>query len=130
MDEKEGLNVSVKPNEVLFSDADKEVSKSVKDEFYLSIAPYVNQTHDCFYHNLISCRGELVNEKMHIKIVDEKEKIVFDEEVTTYANGFYGMWLKKDMVANMEVTYDNKTVSTRITTDEDAPTCLTTLHLE
>lgn len=130
LDEKAGLNVSVKPNAVIFSDENEETSRSIKDEFYLSIAPYINQTHDCFYHNLISCRGELVNTKMHVKIVDEKENIIFDKDITTYENGFYGFWLEKDMEGKIEVTYDDKTVSSKITTNEDAPTCLTTLHLE
>lgn len=35
---------------------------------YVSIAPYVDTTHDCFYHSLTSCRGELGNEEVDVKI--------------------------------------------------------------
>lgn len=36
--------------------------------FYLSIAPYINQTHPCTNHNLVTCRGELKNQTFDVYI--------------------------------------------------------------
>lgn len=130
LDETEGLNVSIKPSEIIFSDQEEEVSKSINDEFYLSIAPYIKSSHDCFHHNLISCRGELANQKIHVRILDDNGKSLFDKDVKTYSNGFYGIWLPKDIVGTIRVTYGDKMAQSPISTSTDDPTCLTTLKLE
>ena len=41
-----------------------------EDRFYLSVAPYVDQTHDCFHHSLTTCKGELTSTDVQVQIVD------------------------------------------------------------
>src|SRR5690554_5808136 len=51
---------SIRPHELVLSDGEQEVLLQMpQDSFYLSVAPYVDQTHDCFYHSLTTCQGEL-----------------------------------------------------------------------
>src|SRR5690606_26802114 len=46
------LSASVEPDRVIFTQGDETAEASVPtDQFYLAIAPYRSQTHDCFYHN-------------------------------------------------------------------------------
>ena len=36
------------------------------DKFYLSFAPYLENTHECYTHNLVSCSGELKNQTFDV----------------------------------------------------------------
>lgn len=33
--------------------------ETTPDEFYVSVTPYLEQTHDCFFHSRTTCLGEL-----------------------------------------------------------------------
>ena len=49
---------SVRPTELLLSDGtDEQVLPMPDDKFYLSIAPFVDSTHDCFFHSLGTCQA-------------------------------------------------------------------------
>ncbi|MDN5570814.1 MAG: CueP family metal-binding protein, partial [Propionibacteriaceae bacterium] len=100
-----------------------------EDRFYLSIAPYETRTHDCFNHSLATCQGELVEQPVRVTITGEDGTVLVDEEATTYSNGFVAFWLPRHIGATVEVTADGKTGSTSIRTDDDSPTCLTTVQL-
>ena len=52
-----------------------------------------------------------------------------DEVRTTFANGFTGFWLPRDIDGTLRVTYGGKSGETAISTAAKAPTCLTTLRL-
>lgn len=96
------------------------------DKFYLSFAPYENTVHPCGTHSLASCRGELMNVPVHATITDDKGAVILDETVQTMANGFVGVWLPKNINANLQVAYNGKTVTAPISTFANSDTCLTT----
>jgi hypothetical protein len=125
------LMASVRPNELVVSSGEEKVNLGLpQDKFYLSIAPYVSRTHDCFYHSLTTCKGELAGQEVQVQIVDQtNNKVLVDEVRTTFANGFVGFWLPRDIEGSLRVSYDGKVGQTKISTGHDAPTCLTTLRL-
>lgn len=125
------LMASVRADEVQLSDAEQqETTVSLpEDEFYLSLAPYLDQTHECYYHSLTTCQGELGGEEIDVRITDDSGKVLVDEQVTTFDNGFIGFWLPADIDALVEVDYNGSTGSEQISTDADGATCVTTLHL-
>lgn len=58
------LIASVRADELLLSSGDQEVVVDLPDnQTYVSIAPYLTSTHDCFYHSLTTCLGELRDRK-------------------------------------------------------------------
>lgn len=127
------LIASVRPGQLLLSDDQgREASLALPDdEFYLSVAPYVSQTHECFHHSLTTCRGELANTPVHVTVTDgDSGAVVVDEDLTTFDNGFVGLWLPRGIEATLTITSDGRSATTAISTsgDED-PTCLTTLEL-
>ncbi|HEU0041444.1 MAG TPA: CueP family metal-binding protein [Jiangellaceae bacterium] len=125
------LMASVRPSEVVVSSGDEQFNLEIPDDrFYLSVAPYVDQTHDCFHHSLTTCKGELASEEVRVQVVDETSgKVLVDEMRTTFENGFVGLWLPRDIEGTLTVTYDGKVGEVDFATDTDAPTCLTTLQL-
>lgn len=127
----EDMMASIRPGELMVSAGGDEFSLGIpEDRFYLSVAPYVDQTHDCFHHSLTTCKGELPSTYMQVEIVDEtNDKMLVDEIRTTFENGFAGFWLPRNIEGTMRVTYDGKTGVAEFATDQDAPTCLTTLQL-
>ena len=66
------LMASVRVDELQLSGAEQELALDLpEDRFYLSVAPYVNQTHDCYFHSLTTCQGELAGEDVEVTIVDD-----------------------------------------------------------
>lgn len=122
---------SVREDEVLISDgAEQEVAVDLpEDEMYVSIAPYVDRTHECYYHSLATCQGELVEEPVAVTITDEDGTVLVEEDATTYTNGFVGYWLPKDISGTIEVEYEDRTGSVPFSTGEGDPTCITTLQV-
>ena len=127
-DRDSGLAASVTYDEVALADDDGEAVLPL-DEFYLSVAPFSTTTHDCFHHSLTGCQGELVNEPLQVRITDDAGKVLVDEEVATYDNGFVGFWLPKDITGTLEVSSGRGTAVQPFSTSADSPTCLTTLQL-
>lgn len=124
------LGASVQPDELLLMDEDTELTMPLPDDlFYLSVAPYVSSTHDCYHHSLGTCQGELAGQEMQVMITDDSGEVLVDEEVTTYTNGFAGFWLPKGSSGTIEVDYDGRSGVAEFSTDDDDPTCLTTLQL-
>ena len=124
------LAASVRYDEVLLSDGTIEASMPLDgDEFYLSIAPYETTTHECYFHNLGTCRGELAEADVKVTITTDSGEVLVDEDATTYANGFVGFWIPKDLAGVVVVTKDGKRAESRFSSDAEGPTCLTTLQL-
>ncbi|MGW9557387.1 CueP family metal-binding protein [Nocardiopsis sp. NPDC055551] len=127
------LMASVRPGSLLLSDTagGEEVELDLpEDLFYLSMAPYVDRTHDCFHHSLTSCMGELRGEEVTVTITDDADDTVLVEETApTFDNGFVGYWLPGGIDATVTVEYEGRSGSTPISTGADDPTCLTTLEL-
>ena len=130
-DKAKGLKGSVRQGELQLTDASGATAALPipSDSFYLSMAPYVSQTHECFYHHLTGCQGELAGKAMKGTITDAAGKALVDEQVTTYANGFVGFWLPRDVTGTITVAYDGKTVKAPFATDGTSPTCVATLQL-
>lgn len=127
------LMASVRPDELILIDENKQqVSMPIpEDQFYLSFAPFKTQTHDCHFHSLTTCLGEMQNEEVKVTISDVKtgEKII-DKTVRTFDNGFVGVWLPRGIEATLHVAQGEKSATSKISTatSEDA-TCLTTMQL-
>ena len=126
------LMASVRPTELLVSDRSGEpVSVPIPgDRFYLSMAPYAQQTHDCHFHSLTTCLGELRNTKVHVTVqrADTGETLV-DQDLTTFDNGFVGVWLPRDIDASVRITHDGRTATRTVRTGAQDATCLTTVKL-
>ena len=125
------LIASVRADELLLSSDDQEVVVDLPDnQTYVSIAPYLTSTHDCFYHSLTTCLGELDNEDIQVTITDEATgEVLVDEATTTFDNGFIGFWLPDDVTGLIEVSYQGRTGTTEFSTTDDGATCVTDLRL-
>lgn len=132
IDEPTNVGARITGDKLFLYDNEKEYSLDLPtDSFFVSIAPYINEVHPCTIHNLVSCRGEIFNQTMRIRIVDENNQIIIDEDRTTQANGFIGIWLPKGISATLKVDYDGLTVEYPISTYSESDTCITTpLKLE
>lgn len=102
-----------------------------KDMFYVSIAPYITNTHSWTLHVLAGCQAELKNTDIQVKLVDEKTgNILYDGEKTTYNNGFMGFWLPRDMEVDISMEVDGNTGQYSFSTFNDSNTCLTEFKLQ
>lgn len=125
------LLASVEPDQLVLTDEEQEVTLDMPDDStYISIAPYENQSHECFYHSLTTCQGELGNEDLDVQITDKSTgDTVVDEQATTFDNGFVGVWVPSDIEGIIEVSYDGKIGSTTFSTTDEGATCITDLQL-
>ncbi|TKI04506.1 hypothetical protein FCN80_17830 [Martelella alba] len=123
------FSASVTSTELRLTDGKDSVSYPLGDKFYLSFAPYLNQTHPCFNHSLTSCRGELGNTAFNVNITDQTGKVILNRTMTSYRNGFVGVWLPRNITGTLKVTYNGMTASTPIATTSDSQTCVTGLQL-
>lgn len=100
------------------------------NQFYLSIAPYINQTHPCGIHNLVTCRGELKNQTFLVVVTNtQTNEVILNQNVKTANNGFMGIWLPRGLDVTVTVSQGSLTASTQVGTYSDSDTCLTTLKL-
>lgn len=97
-----------------------------EDKFYVSIAPYINDTHTCEIHNLKTCKSELANKIFEVTIKDKKDNVVYFDNVNSMANGFIGIWLPKDIEGTIQVKYNEYRVTSNISTYNNDNTCITT----
>lgn len=125
------LIASVQPDALVLTDNVTEVSLDMPDDVsYVSVAPFVSQTHECFYHSLTTCRGELSGQQIEVRFIDDATgNVILEETTTTFDNGFAGFWLPRNLSGTIEVTYAGKTGETPFSTANDAATCITTLQL-
>ena len=123
---------SVRADELVYStQSGEETSVPLpEEEFYVSVAPFAEQSHECFYHALTSCVGEYFNEEATVSVVGADGETLVEESVTTFDNGFIGMWLPRDLEgATLNVEIDGKSGSVPLGTTEEDPTCVTTLQV-
>ena len=100
-----------------------------KDEFFVSIAPYIEQTHPCATHSLTGCRGELMNEEFDVYIEDREGNVIRDEKLTSNSHGFIDLWLPRDREYSISIAQNGKTVKSNFSTFESDDTCITTMQL-
>ncbi|WP_291377423.1 CueP family metal-binding protein [Demequina sp.] len=127
------LMASIRPNELLLSDSqERETALAMpEDEFYVSLAPYVNQTHDCYFHSLTTCTGEMQNTEVDVVVTDKATgEVLVEGTHTTFDNGFMGLWLPRNIDATITIEYDGLSATSDLSTrtDDDA-TCVTTMQL-
>jgi hypothetical protein len=127
----EGLLASVRVDELLLSTDNQEVSVPIPEgQFHLSVAPYLEETHECFYHSLTTCAGELAGEQMHVTITDDASgEVLVDEDVTTFENGYFDFWLPADRDITLRIDDGERSAEVPLGTRADDPTCVTTVQL-
>lgn len=124
------FGASVRGTQLVLKKGDKETTLQLpKDSYYVSIAPYRTQTHECYFHSLASCHGELHNADVKVTITDDTGKVLVDEATKTYANGFVGFWLPKDIKGTITVEEGGNKGTVPFETTEGSATCVTTLQL-
>lgn len=127
------LMASVRPHEILFTSGDGStaVMPIDGDKVYISIAPYVTQTHDCHFHSLTTCVGELQNQEVEVTIRDAATgEVLFEGPERTYDNGFIGFWLPRGIEAEVTIEADGKSATEVLPTSSDEDrTCVTTMQL-
>ncbi|WP_339235721.1 CueP family metal-binding protein [Oceanobacillus sp. FSL W7-1281] len=100
-----------------------------EDEFFVSIAPFEQQTHPCEIHSLTGCQGEMVQEEFEVYIENAAGDVVIDEPMQTEENGFIDLWLPRNETYTVEIKQDGKEVTSEISTFQDDFTCITTMQL-
>ena len=124
------LHASVRPKELILTAEQGQASLPLpEDKFYVSIAPYVSNTHDCFSHSLTTCTGELSKEDIHVTITDDEGTELVNEDTTTFDHGFIGYWLPADKKGTITIEQDGKTGEVPLDTSEEGATCITTLQM-
>ena len=124
------VTASITSHELIVTDNGKETSFDLpEDEFFVSIAPFVEYTHECAVHSLTGCQGELVKKDFDVYIEDEEGNVVIDETITSLENGFIDLWLPRDKKLQVKIEHDGKTVESEISTFEGDNTCITTMQL-
>ncbi|MET3506418.1 CueP family metal-binding protein [Halalkalibacter oceani] len=125
------VSASITSGELIVTDnKNKETTYDLPaDEFFVSIAPFINTTHPCTNHSLTSCQGELVEKDFDVYIEDEDGHVIVDETMTSLANGFIDLWLPRDKTYQVKMEYEGKTTESEISTFEGDNTCITTMQL-
>ncbi|NGP46660.1 hypothetical protein G4V62_17540 [Bacillaceae bacterium SIJ1] len=129
--QKNAANASITSEHLIVTEdnEDQTVYTLPEDEFFVSIAPYVNQTHPCTDHSLTGCQGEMVEESFAVYIEDQDGNVVVDEQMKTLANGFIDLWLPRDQTYQVVITHDGKEVASELSTFAGDGTCITTMQL-
>ncbi|MEW1963759.1 CueP family metal-binding protein [Microbacterium sp. NPDC077644] len=126
------LIASVQPDAlVLTDDQERETQLPMpEDEVYISVAPYREQTHDCYFHSLTTCLGELANTEVQVTLTGDGGDVLLDEVRQTYDNGFIGIWVPRGIKATLSIEHEGQVGTTTISTmNEDDPTCITAVQL-
>lgn len=124
------VTASITSHELIVTDKGQKTTFDLpNDEFFVSIAPFVETTHSCAIHSLTGCQGELVGEEFGVLIKDEEGNVVVDETMTSLENGFIDLWLPRDKNLSVKITQGDKTVESTISTFEGDNTCITTMQL-
>ncbi|WP_258566814.1 CueP family metal-binding protein [Microbacterium sp. Se5.02b] len=126
------LLASVQPDSlVLRDDTGRETRMPLPaDEVYISVAPFREQTHECHFHSLTTCVGELADTELRVILTGDDGEVLIDETRRTYDNGFAGLWVPRGVSATLTIEHAGRTGSAPIsTTSPDDPTCITNLQL-
>ena len=105
------LSTSVEAHQVLLTGRDGNTEKLPlpDDLVYVSAAPYVSQTHDCYYHSPTSCIGELRNTEVDVSVTDAASgETALNETMRTFDNGFIGLWLPRDIDAIITIQHEDQ----------------------
>jgi len=122
-------SASITSTELIVTDNDNtEVIYDLpEEEFFVSIAPFINETHPCENHSLTGCQGELANQDFNLYIEDMDGNVILDETMNSGANGFIDLWLPRDKTFHVTITHEGKQVESEISTFEKDGTCINTM---
>lgn len=125
-------SASITSTDLIVKDNDNQekVYDLPEDEFFVSIAPFINETHPCDIHSLTGCQGELVEEDFDLHITDSAGNVILNEMKKTEANGFIDLWLPRNETYNVTITQDDKTTESEVSTFKGDNTCITTMQLK
>lgn len=111
------------------SDESKTVYDLPEDDFFVSIAPFINETHPCKNHSLTGCQGEMAEKEFDVYIEDNDGNVVMDKTLKSEANGFLDLWLPRDKEYRITINHEGKKVESKFSTFKGDGTCITTLKL-
>lgn len=100
-----------------------------EDKMFVAIAPYVDETHQCYFHYFSSCMAEMKSKSFTIELIDNNTNSSVSKEVNSLNNGFFELWLDRNKKYEIFVKYSNKTGNDTINTFSKSRTCITTVHL-
>jgi hypothetical protein len=101
-----------------------------RGQFYVSVAPYIAKTHDCFNHALTGCKGEMGGKKVQVELVEDGTgRHLAAGSRTLFDNGFTGFWLPANIKATLRVRYEGKVAEGKVSTGPSDPTCVSTMRL-
>ncbi|WP_409309810.1 copper-binding periplasmic metallochaperone CueP [Pectobacterium sp. B1J-3] len=123
-------SASVTSTALTLSDGQQQYSYPLGEQFYLSFAPYINQTHPCFNHSLSGCRGEMANTDFDVKVTDRAGQVILQKTLSSHQNGFVGIWLPRNIEGTIEVNYQGMRAFSPFSTSNASQTCMTTLQLQ
>ncbi|KAA9008596.1 hypothetical protein F4V43_00220 [Paenibacillus spiritus] len=130
--EMKAESASISSTKLVVTQADQSrvAYKLPGDEFFLSIAPYLKETHPCATHNLTGCQGEMADQSFQVKITDHSGRTVVDREMTSYANGFLDLWLPREGRYHVKLEQNGRVAESDLSTFESDDTCVTTMQLK
>ncbi|WP_046398859.1 CueP family metal-binding protein [Microbacterium maritypicum] len=131
-DRPDDLLASVEPDALLLRDTSGRENRlpMPDDAVYISIAPFREQTHECHFHSLTTCVGELSDTEMRIALTADDGTVLIDEMRRTHDNGFTGVWVPRGIEATLTVESAGLTGTVPLsTTSPDDRTCVTDLQL-
>src|SRR5690606_31878820 len=115
---------------IVTNDSKRTVYDLPEDEFFVSIAPFVDTTHPCAIHSLTGCQGEMADEEFEITIEDQEGRRILDQQkVRTMENGFIDLWLPRNRVYEVTIRQGDRTSQAQISTFKNDNTCITTMQL-
>ncbi|WP_019908947.1 CueP family metal-binding protein [Paenibacillus sp. HW567] len=101
-----------------------------KDEFFVSIAPYLEKSHPCATHNLVGCQGELAEQEFSVTVQDSEGNAVMDKKIMkSQPNGFIDLWLPRDQTYRVTIEQNGKIAKSEVSTYQENDTCVTTMQL-
>jgi hypothetical protein len=93
------------------------------NEFFLSIAPYMEQTHPCATHSLTGCQGEIKNGEFSVTVHDSEGNVIMENAaMQSQSNGFIDLWLPRDKTYRISVNHEGKRAETEFSTYENNDT--------
>ena len=126
----DGFGLSVYDDELVVILDETRVSVDMpKDEFYLSVAPFITNTHECLYHSATGCRAELKQEEFFVEYIDLDGNIIVSENMMSLSNGFIDLWLPRNVEGTLTITQGELVATKVISTATGEPTCETTMFL-
>lgn len=122
---------SITSSELIVTNEDQEETTYdlPEEEFFVSIAPFIDETHECDIHSLTGCQGELIDTEFEVYIEDSAGEVIKDEKMQTETNGFIDLWLPRNETLTVTITQDGEESTSEITTFDGDKTCITNMQI-